>query len=73
MHLSDSVMASIVYQAGANGTDEYMDNFRAYRIRGRKHFAEFLRLERAGCCGSAYGDAVDENGDRWVTGWNYGH
>jgi hypothetical protein len=52
---------------------EYDDNYRAYRARDNHMREDFTKIRRDGCCGSFETSIVDDAGDKWIVGCNYGH
>ena len=66
------VKEAIAYDVARCG-DDYDDNHRAYRYKDNYLKSEFMEAERQGCCGTGHGHCIDDNGDKWIIGWNHGH
>jgi hypothetical protein len=49
------------------------DNYRAYRHKDNLGFEDYRDTRNEGCCGFYDSDYVDDNGDTWTIGCNYGH
>ena len=68
----EEVKEAIRYDVARSG-DEYDDNHRAYRYKDEFLKAEFDAAARRGCCGVGHSHYIDNNGDKWILGWNHGH
>lgn len=66
------VLDELRYEIGRNDL-EYADNYRAYRRKDAFGYDEFIAKRKRGCCGSFETSIVDEAGDEWMVGCNYGH
>lgn len=73
MTIPDEVLEAIVYDAHRTGCADYMDNPRAYRVRDNLNREAFDAAEASGCCGFGHSHYTDQHGDKWITGWNFGH
>lgn len=70
--IPDEVKEGIAYEV-ARAETEYNDNLRAYRYKDDFLKREFVEAQSRGCCASAMSYVIDNNGDKWIVGWNHGH
>jgi hypothetical protein len=72
MKIPEDVLRELRYEIGRADLD-CANNYRAYRCKDSHLYDEWMAARKRGCCGFYETSIVDDNGDRWMVGCNYGH
>ena len=70
--IPEDVLYELKYEIGRNDL-EYVDGYRAYRVKDNYLREEYRKVRDGGCCGEMKIGVTDSIGDKWIVGCNYGH